>query len=256
MSCGTRPASLIPARPASASLSGPSPTNVERPPAAPLEGAREAKHVLSLRQRAQAEEPRALSVPSELRACFRLIARREALEVDAAVDDLGLPGGIRDGLLELSAKPLGHRHDRGGAPDDVPRRGADPAELPDVGHVLAVGGDDERRARGERRDESGRDEEVRVDDVRPRSPGAPHRIAEEACVASRPSLATVDHGALDLVTARQELALEGGDEHSEIRVRRARVHLGDEEDPQGGYPRVTWRSPRHISSVVPSPQRM
>jgi hypothetical protein len=58
------------------------------------------------------------------------------------------------------------------------------------------------------------------------------------------------------VAARAELVLEVLDEDPEVRVLRSRVHLGDEEDAQGRYPRVTWRSPRHISSVVPSPQRM
>ena len=75
-------------------------------------------------------------------------------------------------------------------------------------------------------------------------------------MAPSPAGAPVDDGALDLVSARDELALEVGDEDSEVRIVRARVHLRDEQDPQGAcYPRVTWRIPRHISSVVPSPQR-
>ena len=123
------------------------------------------------------------SHPSSARAS-RLIARREALEVDAAVDDLGLSGGLRDGLLELSAQPLGHRDDRGGAPDDVPRRGADPAELAPMfatSWPWAVTTSGAREASAA--DEPGRDEEVRVDDVRPDSPGAaaPHRGSRRAC---------------------------------------------------------------------------
>ena len=71
-----------------------------------------------------------------------------------------------------------------------------------------------------------------------------------------PAQPVVDDGSLELVAACDELSLEAGDEDAEIRVVRARVHLGDEEYPQlGAYPRVTWRMPRHISSVVPSPQR-
>jgi hypothetical protein len=58
------------------------------------------------------------------------------------------------------------------------------------------------------------------------------------------------------VAALGQFALEARDEDSEVRVVRARVHLRDEEDAQGAaYGRVTWRIPRHISSVVPSPQR-
>ena len=80
-----------------------------------------------------------------------------------------------------------------------------------------------------------------------------------------PAAARVDDRALDLVAARDELVLEVGDEDPEVRVVRARVHLRDEKDPHAGgnrdgassrdYPRVTCRIPRHISSVVPSPQR-
>jgi len=79
------------------------------------------------------------------------------------------------------------------------------------------------------------------------------RVADEGDVTS-PASASVDDGALDLVPARKKLALEIRDEDSEVRIVRARVHLGNEQDAQG-YPRVTWRIPRHISSVVPSPQR-
>ena len=43
---------------------------------------------------------------------------------------------------------------------------ADSGDRPDVPHVLTVRGDDERSARGDRADEAGRHEEVRVDDVR------------------------------------------------------------------------------------------
>jgi hypothetical protein len=55
------------------------------------------------------------------------------------------------------------------------------------------------------------------------------------------------------VATRGELALEVRDEDAEVRIVRAGVHLRDEEDAQGAYPRATCRIPRHISSVVPSP---
>ena len=75
-------------------------------------------------------------------------------------------------------------------------------------------------------------------------------------MSSCSAVAAVDDSALELVTAGPELLLEAGDEHPEVGVRRAWVHLRYEKDSQSRYPRVTWRSPRHISSVVPSPQRM
>ena len=49
-----------------------------------------------------------------------------------------------------------------------------------------------------------------------------------------PAGAPIDDGSLDVVTTRGELALEIGDEHSEIRIVRARVHLRDEEDLHRG----------------------
>jgi hypothetical protein len=54
-------------------------------------------------------------------------------------------------------------------------------------------------------------------------------VPEERDVASA-GAAPVDDGAVDLVAARQELALERRHEHAEVRRGRARVHLGDEED--------------------------
>ena len=74
-------------------------------------------------------------------------------------------------------------------------------------------------------------------------------------MAPRAPRARVHDRTLDLVPARDELALEVRDEDPEVRVVRPRVHLRDEEDSQRRYPRVTWRIPRHISSVVPSPHR-
>jgi hypothetical protein len=80
-------------------------------------------------------------------------------------------------------------------------------------------------------------------------------VPDELEMATSPAAAPVDDRPFDLVTAHEELALEVRDEDPEVGIVRPGVHLGDEQDPQRCYPRVTWRIPRHISSVVPSPQR-
>ena len=193
--------------------------------------------------------------PAELAAGLLGVPRREALEVDAAVDDLGLAARLRDAPLEPLAQPVARRRSTAAARRTTWRVAArTPGIDADVRDVLPVRGDDERRARRERRREARRDEEVRVDDVGPEAPRGADGVADESEVAPPSSGRAVDDGALDLVPPRDELALEVGDEDSEVRVVRARVHLRDEEDPQGRYPRVTWRIPRHISSVVPSPR--
>ena len=116
--------------------------------------------------------------------------------------------------------------------------------------------DDEWRACRERGCEAGRDEEVRVRDVRIEAPCAAPGVAEQAGRGVRGRRPRVVHDrALDLVPARDELALEIRDEDAEVRIVRAWIHLRDEEDSQLSYPRVTCRIPRHISSVVPSPHR-
>ena len=96
---------------------------------------------------------------------------------------------------------------------------------------------------------------MRVHDVGAEAPCRPYRVERQPGVTPSSSGALVDDGSLELVPARAELPLEVGDEDPEIRVVRPGVHLRDEEDSQReAYPRVTWRMPRHISSVVPSPQ--
>ena len=126
----------------------------------------------------------------------------------------------------------------------------------DVRDVLAVRGDDERRARRERGGEARRYEEVRVGDIGIEAPRRAGGVSEQPQVPTPPARARVDDRALDLVPACDELVLEVRDEDAEVRIARAGVHLRDEEDPQRRYPRVTCRIPRHISSVVPSPHRM
>ena len=101
----------------------------------------------------------------------------------------------------------------------------------DVAHVAAVRGDDERRATCERGDQTGRDEEVRVDDVGLRR--AATRPPRERQVAELPAGARVEHGELDLVAARDERALDLRDERPEVGRVRPGIHLRDEEDPHG-----------------------
>ena len=91
-----------------------------------------------------------------------------------------------------------------------------------------MGGDDERGARPERGDQSGRNEEVRVDDVRCRASEGPSRERE---VAKLPTCARVEHRAVELVPARDERVLELRDERAQIRCIRARVHLRHEQNP-------------------------
>ncbi len=100
-------------------------------------------------------------------------------------------------------------------------------------------GDDERRPRRERPEKACRDEEVRVDDVWPELPRGAQRVEREPEVATSSAGAAVDDGALELVPARDELALEVGHEHPEIGIVGPRVHLRDEKDSQRAYPRVT-----------------
>ena len=125
----------------------------------------------------------------------------------------------------------------------------------DVRDVLAVGRDDEWRARGEGGGEAGGHEEVRVGDVRMESPRRASSVSEQPQVPTGATGAGIDDRALDLVPAFVQLPLEVRDEDAKVRVAWPGVHLRDEENPQRGYPRVTCRIPRHISSVVPSPHR-
>ena len=219
-----------------------------------LERSCEAQHVLALGEPAEAEKGGPVTPPAEATTSRLGIARCEALEVDAAVDDLRLPHRIGNGRLEAVAKPLRHGDDDRGSPYDVARRGAGAAYGPDVRDVLSVRRDDERGPCRDGRGKARRNEEVRVRDVRPEVSRGTDGVAEEREVPPSSS-ASVDDGPRNLVPAREELALEVSDEDAEIGVVSPRVHLGDEEDPQWRYPRVTWRIPRHISSVVPSPHR-
>ena len=120
------------------------------------------------------------------------------------------------------------------APCTTRRAGAaDEGVLGQIGDVLAVRGDDERRARRTRREqraEPGRKEEVGVDDVGPEPPRRPHRTRREPRVTQLAAAAPVEHDPLELVPARRERALESLDEDAEIGRRSGRIHLGNEQD--------------------------
>src|SRR3989442_4105098 len=113
--------------------------------ATPFERSSEAQDVLALRERAETEECGSLRIPADLAASVAGGARREALEVDATVHDVRLPGSRGDLPLELHSEPLGHGDDRSGTTNDVAGRGTSSWNGPDVDHVLTVCGDDERR---------------------------------------------------------------------------------------------------------------
>ena len=197
----------------------------QRALAAVLEGAREAEDVLALREAAEAEERRAVAAPAEVAAGLLAVPRREALEVDAAVDDLGLSAGVGDGQLEAVAKPARDGDDGGRAPNDVSCRSPNARGRADVRDVLSVCGHDERSARRERRRKSRGDEEVRVGDVGMEAPRCAHGVSEEREVAPSSSGPRVDDRALDLVSPCDELALEVGHEDPEVGILGARVHL-------------------------------
>ena len=118
----------------------------------------------------------------------------EALEIDARADDLGLAARRGELRLELAAQVFGDADDGGGASDDVPRGAGDAWDRADVPDVPSVRGDDERRALDRRRDQPGRHEEVRVDDMRTEGSGGPAGAAEELEVAALAAAPAVEDG--------------------------------------------------------------
>ena len=183
-----------------------------------LERAREADDVLALAQRADAEERgRALGRRQD----------REALEVDAGVDDLRLAARVGHLRLELASQVVGDGDHGRGATHGEARRGGDAGDRSDVAHVAAVSGHDEGRALRERGDQPGGDEEVRVDDVGARCAA---RGARQLEVSALPARSAVDHRAVDLVASLRERALHLRDENAEVRVVGPWIHLRDEED--------------------------
>ena len=193
----------------------------QRPLSEAREGVGEAEDVLAPDQRRDAEEARL--------ACRRR-RHREAFEVDAGVDHLRLAARLGNLRLELTAQVVGDGDHDHGAPDDQPRRRADPRQPADVAHVAPVRRHDERGAAGERRDQAGRDEEVRVDHVGAKSPRGPQRRGRQREVLALAAAPAIEDRALDDVTACGERLLEAADEDAEVRVGRPRVHLRDEQD--------------------------
>ena len=72
---------------------------------------------------------------------------------------------------------------------------------------------------------------MRVHDVRPKAARRRTRVARELQVLELPAPSPVEHGALDDVPARGKRLFETADEHAEVGIGGAGVHLGDEQDP-------------------------
>ena len=111
-------------------------------------------------------------------------------------------------------------------------------QLSDVGDVLSVRRDDERRAGREPGEQAGRDEEMRVDDVRLEPAGGRERTRSEPRVLGPAAAPTGQDDALDLVATRLERVGERRDEDAVVGLGGAGVHLRDEQDPRGGLPLV------------------
>ena len=171
--------------------------------------------------------------PADLRAGRGGIARREPLEVDAAVDHRALRERLGHDLDEPVEQPGRHGDDRVRPPHGELRRRPDRAAAARVLDVLPVGGDDERGAAGEGGEQARRDEEVRVDDVGAEGVRRPQHVDGEPRVTVAAS-AAVDDGPRELVAARLERVLQRRDERAELRRVRPGVHLGDEQDPHAG----------------------
>ena len=165
------PLELGPERPVTDEEESPLPHSRER--------VREPNDVFALDQTPDANEDRAIvDLPgARHRTCPKEI------EVDPAIDDLGLAARLRDLRLQLPAEVVRDRDQGRGPPSDVAGRRADPWIGADVADVAAVGGRNQRRAREQRRGEPGRDEEVGIDDVRPEAPSnatnSPERMSSE-----------------------------------------------------------------------------
>ena len=163
------------------------------PLAEPAERVGEADHVLPLDQRADADEGRAW-------ACSA-VERPEAVEVDAAVHDLGLAARLRHRLLEPRSQPVRNGDHGRRAPNDAPNERPDERILGRIGDVLAVRGDERRPdgPRGDERTEAGRKEEVCVDDVRPEATSGADGAQREAHVAELAAAAAIEDDPLDRV---------------------------------------------------------
>jgi hypothetical protein len=73
---------------------------------------------------------------------------------------------------------------------------------------------------------------VRVDDIGSKLPRHASRIAGETQVPSSTTGAPLDDCSRELEPTARELALEVGNEDSEVGIVRPRIHLGNEKDSQ------------------------
>jgi hypothetical protein len=228
-----RPVTRTPGRLATASRSGPSPTNASCPR---LSRPNESHDVLALDERARAHDERAVARPADALPRGLGVARGERRQIDAAVDDLGLrPRRGHDGTEPVPEMP-GHRDDGVRPGDRRPGHRAERSAALGVLDVRAVCGDDEpgaARRRGERARRARRHEEVGVDDVGAEPPRVEHRAPQQPEVLRRAASAVVDDRVADFVALRDELPLDQRDERPQVRIRRRRIHLRDEEDPHG-----------------------
>ena len=250
----TRPTTRIAPVPSSAPRSGPSPTKVSVPsPRCSNARARRRTFLRSV-SAAEAEKRRTVRLEPSVRACGFGVARSEALEVDAAVDHLGLAAASGTASSswarnhEETAITVAARRTTWRVARRTPRLRAD------VRDVLAVRGDDERRARRECSGETCRYEEVRVDDLRIEAPRRASGISEQLEVPRVPPV-RVSTTARSISCPRARSSCSRFATKMPRSGSRGPGYICETRRIRSGYPRVTWRIPRHISSVVPSPHR-
>jgi hypothetical protein len=176
------------------------------------------------------------ALPAELAACVLRRAWRERNEVDAAVDHVEPFPHRGDPLGEPGGEPARVGDHRRRAADHGAGRRGDAGHLAEVGDVLAVRHHHQGRtggARGRETGGAGREEEMGEDNFGACAPRRRHRAGDDARVLDRRAAPPADRRDLHLVVLRLELADERHEEAAEVRVLRARPHLGDEQDSHG-----------------------
>ena len=106
-----------------------------------------------------------------------------------------------------------------------------PGIAPDVPHVAAVRGHHQRRPAREPGDQSARDEEVGVDDVRLKAARGLEGATGQGGVTALAAPAPVEHRELYRVPARTQRTLDLGDEDAQIWILGPWIHLRDEKNP-------------------------
>jgi hypothetical protein len=200
----------------------------------PEDGVAQPHDVLALVHPADVDDHLAGQVAEPEMAAGRLLrTRREAQEVDAAVDDLRLRPRLGQHAVQLVAQPARHGDDGRRAADGGARRDADRRVLGDVAHVAAVRGQHERHPRGRRggrRDDAGGEEVVRVHDVGTTAQCVTQGVDGQAALLARRAGAVVDDRRQDRVPHRLQALGDLLDEHAVVRILRPRPHGGDEQD--------------------------